>query len=101
MASSVSADLLKQLSVVSESLNNASDYLNEQINTIEESLASYNLGVSGWGIAYTKDHEEYDTSGALLGVHTQNIYAGYDKRGGKWCLLASSVFDGDPEQGQE
>lgn len=101
MASSVPADLMKQLSVASQSLNNASDQLNEQINTIEEALASYNLGVSGWGIAHNKDHEQYDTSGALIGVHSESIYAGYDKRNGKWCLLASSIFDGDPETAQE
>ncbi|HEY2498944.1 MAG TPA: hypothetical protein VGK24_17915 [Candidatus Angelobacter sp.] len=101
MASSVSAELLKQLSVVSQALNNATDQLNEQINTIEEALASYNLGVSGWGIAHHVDHEERDNFGNVRDIHTQAIYAGYEKRSGKWCLLASSIFDSDPDTSQE
>src|SRR6476646_3208299 len=91
MASSVSAELLKQLSVASEALNNVSDIFNEQIKIIEEAIASYNIGVSAWATAGLLEEEEYAPNGELMGVIARDISVGYDRQGGKWCLLASSL----------
>src|SRR6478609_2287567 len=95
MASSVTAELLKQLSTASESLNRASDSFNEQIRVIEEALASYNVGVSAWAHAYTRCEEDYDQDGNVRGVIETHYSIGYQKSGGKWCLMAAS--EGDDE----
>lgn len=89
MASSVSADLLKQLSVASEALNNASTIFNEQLLVIEDALGSYNLGVSAWAHACSLDESAISDKGGIV-EFTRHISVGYDKRAGKWCLLASS-----------
>jgi hypothetical protein len=88
MASSVSADLLKQLSVASEALNNVSTIFNEQLQVIEEALGSYNLGVSAWAQACSIDENGTCSDGSEIHF-TKQISVGYDKRGGKWCLMAS------------
>jgi hypothetical protein len=90
MASSVTAELLKQLSTASEALNNVSDVFNDQIKVIEEALASYNLGVSAWAVASSQSEYEYGADGTPVGEFTREILVGYEKRKGKWCLMASS-----------
>jgi hypothetical protein len=90
MASSVSADLLKQLSVASEALNNVTDVFNEQIKVIEEALASYNLGVTAWALACSVDETQYNEDGIPIGGFTREISVGYEKYQGKWCLMAAS-----------
>jgi hypothetical protein len=88
MASSVTAELLKQLSAASEALNSASDQFNQQINSIEQALSSYNLGVSAWVTAVSKNEEEYDEGGTLIDKYTRDIMVGYQKHGTTWCLTA-------------
>jgi hypothetical protein len=100
MASSFPADVLKQLSTVSESLNKATSQFNEQINSLEEALASYNLGVSAWADACTINHEDYDDYGGVRNVWSEQIAVGYEKRSSKWCLAASSFFP-DSGEGQD
>jgi hypothetical protein len=103
MASSVSAQLLKQLSSASEGLNNVSDIFNGEIKVIEEALASYNLGVHAWVEACILNEEYYGKDGVPLGVQERKIMVGYEKWNGKWCLMASShtrddEYPGDLQQ---
>jgi hypothetical protein len=100
MASSVSAELLKQLSSASDSLNSVSNQFNEQVNSIENSIAAYNLGVSAWVHVRTIDHEELDQAGNVVDIHAQDISVGYDKWAGKWCLQVHSFY-ADSESLQE
>jgi hypothetical protein len=92
MASGVPAALLKQLSAVSESLNEATNQFNQQVNSIEDALSSYNLGVSASAHVCHIDHDEYDDSGNIIEVHTQDITLYYGKWVGKWCLQVRSYF---------
>ena len=89
MASSVTAELLKQLSVASEALNNVSDVFNEQVKTIEEALASYNLGVTAWAPACSLDEADSADDGSHI-TFTREISVGYEKWQGKWCLKVHS-----------
>jgi hypothetical protein len=89
MASSVSAGLLKQLSAASQSINEATDQFNQQIKTIEDALASYNLGVSGWASVCTLSEKLHSESGDVWEV-TRQLAIGYEKQNGKWCLMLSS-----------
>ena len=89
MASSVPAELLKQLSVASEALNNVSDTFNQQIDVIEEALASYNLGVTAWVTAHSENDYDYDDGGQPIERFTRDINVGYQKNRGKWCLMAA------------
>jgi len=93
MASIVNAELLKQLSTASESLNSASDSFNEQIRVIEEALASYNVGVSAWAHAYTLSEEDCDPNGNVRGIIDTLFSVGYQKSGGKWCLMVACECD--------
>jgi len=88
MAGSVPAELLKQLSVASEALNNVSDIFNQQIDVIEEALASYNLGVTAWVTAHSEIEEDYDPYGNPVASFTREIKVGYQRSRGKWCLMA-------------
>lgn len=88
-SSSVPASLLKQLSAASATINNATDQFNEQVKTIEDSLASYNLGVSGWAPACTLSEQASDQEGNTYDYGRQ-ISLGYQKENGKWCLMISS-----------
>lgn len=89
MASSVTAELLKQLSVASDALNSASDQFNQQIRTIEEALASYNLGVPAWVTAFSGKEEEYDDGGTVIDKYTRLVRVGYEKSGGAWSLMVA------------
>lgn len=93
MSSSVPAALLQQLSTASEALNNVSDIFNSQIRVIEEALASYNVGVTAWVHAYTDASDLYDSSGNVTGAIDVDYSIGYDKSGGKWCLMVASSSD--------
>jgi hypothetical protein len=93
MSSIVTPELLKQLSTASEALNNVSDIFNDQIMVIEEALASYNVGVTAWVHAYTDSYEEYDQRGDVRGVIETLYSVGYQKWGGKWCLIVASECD--------
>lgn len=89
MASSVSAGLLKQLSAASQHINEATDQFNQQIKTIEEALASYNLGVSGWAPICTVSEKACGEHGESYDISRQ-LAIGYEKTNGKWCLMLSS-----------
>lgn len=103
MASSVSAELLKQLRYASEGLNNVSDIFNGEIKVIEEALASYNLGVQAWVDACTVNEEYFSKEGVPVGIQERKIRVGYEKWNGKWCLMAlSGIPDNDyPEEYQQ
>lgn len=88
-SSSVPASLLKQLSAASDSINNATDQFNAQVKTIEDSLASYNLGVSGWVPACILSEKTSDQDGNTY-HYSRQISLGYQKENGKWCLMISS-----------
>src|SRR5260221_10720059 len=92
MASSVPAELLKQLSAASDSLNTITSQFNEHITSIENALASYNIGVAAWAHACTIDHEQCDDAGNIVDIHSEDINIGYDKSGGKWSLQVSSFY---------
>lgn len=81
--------LLKQLSSASQTLNEASNKLTEQIKQIEESLGSYNLGIVTW-VDLRKTTEEIDPS--VPQIHRVERL-GYSKRNGKWALYASSSVE--------
>ncbi len=93
MSSSVPAELLKQLSTASEALNNVSDIFNGQIKVIEDALASYNVGVTAWVPAYSEEWEDCDPAGAVVGIVYTSYSIGYQKSGGKWCLMVASECD--------
>lgn len=80
--------LLKQLSSASQTLNQASNKLTEQIKEIESSLASHNLGVRAW-VELRRTSEEIDPSVQL--VHRVDRL-GYSKEGGKWALYVDSAI---------
>ena len=100
MSGSVSAELLKQLSVASEGLNNVSDIFNEQIKVIEEALASYNIGVTAWVQAYIESYEDCDWQGAVIGIIETYYSIGYEKSGSKWSLMVASECDYGHPPGQ-
>jgi len=90
MPSSVTAELLKQLSIASETLNSASDKFNEQIKVIEEALATYNLGVPAWATACSIKENLFDDNGMPMGEFTRVITVGYERSNGKWSLMVAS-----------
>jgi hypothetical protein len=89
MASSVTADLLKQLSAASEGLNNVSDIFNDQIKVIEEAIASYNIGVAAWAQSCALLERRWTEDGSAF-EFTRHISIGYEKWQGKWCLMVAS-----------
>jgi hypothetical protein len=93
MASSVPAELLKQLSSASEALNNVSDIFNEQIKVIEDALASYNIGVSAWVQAFVESYEDCDRDGRVMGIIETGYTVGYQKWAGRWSLMVASECD--------
>jgi hypothetical protein len=96
MALGVSA-LLKQLSSASQTLNEASDELTQEIKQVESALGSFNLGVSAW-VKFAGTEEEHDAGNGNFYRFERVDMLGYDKRYGKWALLVSS---GVEEVGQE
>lgn len=91
MASSVAAGLLKQLSAVSQTINTASDQLNEQIKTIEEAIGSYNLGVSAWVDVRNVKKTDYTNMSPV--EYTRQESLGYEQENGKWCLKVSAWIE--------
>lgn len=93
MNSGVSTELLAQLRVASEAINKATDDFNAQIKAIEESLASYNIGINQWVKAFEETDEEYDREGEVRGIIITKYFLGYQKAGGKWSLVLASECD--------
>lgn len=88
MSNNVSA-LLKQLSSVSQDLNEASNQLSEQIKSIEAALASQKLGVRAWVEMRHTPERDKASDGKIYEI-TRVDSLGYDKHNGKWGLLVSS-----------
>lgn len=97
MSNNVSA-LLKQLSTVSQDLNEASNQLSEQIKSIEAALASQKLGVRAWVEMRRTTESEKASDGRIYGL-TRVDSLGYDKYQGKWGLLVASWIEevGEPD----
>jgi hypothetical protein len=93
MTSGVSAELLKQLSAASQTINQATDEFNEQIKALEEALASYNIGVSAWVSAYDETSDHTDDNGGIQAIVSTEYFLGYQKYGGKWSLMAATEED--------
>ncbi len=90
-SSGVSA-LLKELSSTSETLNQASSKLTEQIKEVEAALASYNLGVVAWVDLRRTPEEGEMGDGKTVWLHRVERL-GYSKKHGKWGLFASSGLE--------
>jgi hypothetical protein len=89
--SNVSA-LLKQLSSASETLSEASNKLTEQIKEIENSLASFNLGVVAW-VELRRTFEEAEAKDGTKYRLNRIDSLGYTKKNGKWGLCVSSQLE--------
>lgn len=87
MALGVSS-LLKQLSSASQTLNEASDELTQEIKQVESALGAFNLGVSAW-VKFAGTDEEYDFGNGNVQLERVDML-GYAKRHGKWALLVWS-----------
>ena len=97
MSNNVSA-LLKQLTTVSQNLNEASNQLSEQIKSIEAALAAQKLGVRAWvELRRTPQREQADDGRTYEITRVDSL--GYDKHHGKWGLLVSSWIEefADPD----
>jgi hypothetical protein len=94
-SSNVSA-LLKQLSSASQTLSEASNKLTEQIKEIENSLASFNLGVVAW-VKLRRTPEEVEGDDGTKYCFERIDSLGYTKKNGKWGLCVSSVIDEFPD----
>lgn len=83
---------LKNLTALSQSLNEASDLLSQQILQVEAVLNELKLGVSAW-VVFSRG--EVEISGHTM-LETESI--GYSKHQGRWGLLyCKEVPDmGDP-----
>src|SRR5258708_22763781 len=93
MQNGVSIDLLTSLRVASEAITKSTDDFNTQLKAIEESLASYNIGVSLWIKAFEETWDDCAPTGELLGLVTTEYFLGYQKSGGKWSLMLASECD--------
>jgi len=91
MTNNVSA-LLKQLSSVSQDLNEASNELSEQIKSIEAALACRKLGVRAW-VEMRRRPEREPASDGRVYEFTRVDSLGYDKHQGKWGLLVVSYYE--------
>ena len=91
MSNNVST-LLKQLSSVSQDLNEASNQLSEQIKGIETALASQKLGVRAW-VEMRRAPEREKASDGKIYEFTCVDELGYDKHQGKWGLLVASYYE--------
>jgi hypothetical protein len=91
------SELLKQLSAASQTLNEASDSLTQEIKEIENSLGAFNLGVSTW-VTCRSTPEEHDFGNGQVHQLNRVEMLGYGKHNGKWALLVSS---GVEELGEE
>lgn len=81
--------LLKQLSSASQTLNQASNKLTEQIKEIESSLSSYSFGVIAW-VELRRVREEVDSGKSSVDRIDR---LGYSKENGKWALYVSSAVE--------
>src|SRR6266404_1739322 len=89
MEISVPSDLLKQLSAASQTINQATNEFNNQVQAIEDALASYNIGVGAWVKAYEESENDLDDFGEIRGEILTEYFLGYHKAGSKWSLMAA------------
>lgn len=90
---------LKQLSVLSKSLNEASDELSKHISGIESALNQFKLGIWAWvrqPILTETELSEPDDKGQRY-EFDYHYDLGYGKHNGKWGLLVSHYWEGDDE----
>jgi len=90
---------LKQLSLLSKSLNEASDELSKQISAIESAVNQFKLGIWAWvrePILTESELSDPDAEGKRfeLNYHYQ---LGYGKHNGKWGLLVSYFWEANDE----
>ena len=90
---------LKQLSVLSKSLNEASDELSKQISAIESALNQFKLGIWVWvhePLLIETERSDPDENGKQF---EYNYYhqLGYGKHNEKWGLLVSYYWEGSDE----
>lgn len=88
---------LKQLSLLSKSLNEASDELSKQISAIESALNQYKLGVWVWvkkPILTETEISDPDDQGRRY-EYNFDYQLGYGKHKGRWGLLVSHGWEAD------
>jgi hypothetical protein len=93
---------LKQLSLLSKSLNEASDELSKQISAIESALNQFKLGIWAWvrePVLTESELSDPDEKGMRfeLNYHYQ---LGYGKHNGKWGLLVSYFWEANEEDAE-
>jgi hypothetical protein len=76
---------LRKLSSLSKNLNEASDALTAELNSVETALNKLKLGVSAWVQIRTEELGSGETGISSLG---------YYKLGGKWGLVLYQYLDG-------
>ncbi len=84
--------LLKQLSSASQTLSEASNKLTEQIKEIENSLASFNLGVVAW-VKLRSTLEEAEAKDGTKYRLNRVDSLGYTKKNEKRALCVSSQLE--------
>jgi len=89
--------LLKQLSAASQTLNEASDTLTQEIKEVEQAIGAFNLGVSTW-VKFRETPEEHDFGNGNIREFDRVDMLGYDKHHGRWALI---VYSGVEELNQE
>jgi hypothetical protein len=87
---SMPTDLLKQLSAASQTINQATNQFNNQVQAIEDALASYNIGVGAWVKAHEESEHDLDDFGETRGVIVTEYFLGYQKSGSRWSLMAAT-----------
>jgi hypothetical protein len=93
---------LKQLSLLSKSLNEASDELSKQISAIESALNEFKLGVWAWvrePILTETELGDPDEKGMRLQFNFHYQLA-YGKHQGKWGLLVSYFWEATEEDAE-
>ena len=91
---------LKQLSLLSKSLNEVSDELSRQISAIESALNEFKLGIWAWvgePILTESELSDPDEQGNQI-LFNYHHRLGYGKHQGKWGLLVSYSWEGTDEE---
>ncbi len=83
---------LKELTAVSNSLNQVSDQLSRQIAELESALRELNLGVTAF-VTFSKEQIEYKMEDGKVYVDHCNQDVGYGRLNGKWGLMVLTWYD--------
>ena len=90
---------LKQLSLLSKSLNEASDELSKQISAIESAINEFKLGIWAWvrkPILTEFELSDPDEKGQRFELN-YHYRLGYGKHNAKWGLLVSYRWEANEE----